>query len=73
LTEHSFFSQIFIGNWDANTIARGFLFPPIVARFIRLHPKEHVHFRALRVEFVGCYSGDEGTATEAYFNYVIKQ
>ena len=59
-TLHILYTQQFKGNWDADTIASNFLSPTIVSRFVRLYPLEHVNHCALRVEFIGCYSGDEG-------------
>ncbi|XP_029202215.2 uncharacterized protein LOC114966489 [Acropora millepora] len=49
--------QIFPGNRDRNTPVGNIMNPPIVARYIKIHPKTWQGFIALRVELYGCRKG----------------
>ncbi|XP_028398875.1 lactadherin-like [Dendronephthya gigantea] len=47
--------KIFDGNSDYKTIVKNVLFPPITARYIRIHPVSwHVNI-CMRIELYGCY------------------
>ncbi|KAL9955591.1 hypothetical protein ACROYT_G036933 [Oculina patagonica] len=52
-------NQVLPGNKDSNTIVGHILDPPIVARYIRIHPKEYQGYMALRFELYGCTDGFE--------------
>ncbi|XP_068680517.1 uncharacterized protein, partial [Montipora foliosa] len=49
--------SILRGNKDQNTVVGHILNPPIVARYIRIHPKEYQSYMALRFELFGCTEG----------------
>ena len=49
--------QILTGNKDQNTVVGHILNPPIVARYIRIYPKEYQSYMALRFELFGCTVG----------------
>ncbi|KAJ7382983.1 hypothetical protein OS493_031485 [Desmophyllum pertusum] len=51
------FDQVFQGNRDNNSTVINILDPPIVARFIRLHPVKFHGWISLRMELYGCNSG----------------
>lgn len=48
------FHQVFTGNQDANEIKKNTFFPPVVGRFIRLHPIDWYNTATVRMEFYGC-------------------
>ncbi|XP_078346313.1 uncharacterized protein LOC144631689 isoform X2 [Oculina patagonica] len=50
-------NQVLPGNKDSNTIVGHILNPPIIARYIRIHPKEYQSYMALRFELFGCTDG----------------
>ena len=49
--------KVFPGNSDRNSIVRHALSPVIFARFVRIYPGDYEGYRAMRVEFYGCYKG----------------
>lgn len=53
-----FWFQLFQGNKDDNSVVTNTFSPPIVARFIRLHPVEFKRWPSLRMELYGCHSGE---------------
>ncbi|XP_072674268.1 coagulation factor VIII isoform X1 [Canis lupus baileyi] len=46
--------KVFQGNRDSSTPVRNALEPPLVARYVRLHPQSWAHHIALRLEVLGC-------------------
>nr|ATD13233.1 CO-cFVIII-BDD [synthetic construct] len=46
--------KVFQGNRDSSTPVRNRLEPPLVARYVRLHPQSWAHHIALRLEVLGC-------------------
>ncbi|KAM6986712.1 coagulation factor V [Aplochiton taeniatus] len=46
--------MMFTGNYDANTVVTNTFFPPIIGRFVRLHPIRYYNTATLRMEFYGC-------------------
>lgn len=46
--------QVFFGNVDASGIKHNIFNPPIVARYIRLHPTHYSIRSTLRMELMGC-------------------
>ncbi|XP_029314616.1 LOW QUALITY PROTEIN: coagulation factor V [Cottoperca gobio] len=46
--------KIFTGNQDYHKEKRNTFFPPVVGRFIRLHPIEWYNTATVRMEFYGC-------------------
>ncbi|XP_078347947.1 lactadherin-like [Oculina patagonica] len=50
-------NQVLSGNEDSNTIIGHILNPPIIARYIRIHPKDFRYNMALRFELYGCTEG----------------
>lgn len=46
--------QVFTGNQEAYETKKNTLFPPVVGRFIRLHPIEWYKKATVRMEFYGC-------------------
>lgn len=51
------FSQILLGNVDRHTVIGHTLDPPVIARFVRLHPKAWNILIAMRLELYGCKEG----------------
>ena len=52
--------QVFEGNRDRSSVVSHVLDPPIVARFVRIHPEAwHGHI-SMRAEFYGCTEGGKG-------------
>ncbi|KAL9955705.1 hypothetical protein ACROYT_G037065 [Oculina patagonica] len=51
------FDQVFQGNTDDNSVVINTFNPPIVARFLRLHPVKFFRLTSLRMELYGCHSG----------------
>ncbi|KAL9955598.1 hypothetical protein ACROYT_G036941 [Oculina patagonica] len=49
--------QVFLGNRDRNTPVGNIINPPIIARYIKMHPKTWYAYIALRVELYGCREG----------------
>ena len=47
----------FQANTDRDSIVRNVLSPPVVARYIRIHPTNWSRYIAMRVEFRGCRAG----------------
>ena len=61
-----FFTKVFDGNWDQNTVVINSVNPEIVAQFVKIHPKTwHGHI-SMRAEFWGC---EGGKATLVLFFY----
>ena len=56
--------QVLQGNKDRNTVVLHVLAEPINARYIRLHPKTYHGYTSLRMELLGCPSGNR------YFPYL---
>ncbi|XP_078346606.1 uncharacterized protein LOC144631897 [Oculina patagonica] len=50
-------NQVLPANKDSNTIVGHILNPPIIARYIRIHPKEYQGYMALRFDLYGCTEG----------------
>lgn len=48
------FSQVFSGNQDAYEVKTNTLFPPVIGRFIRLHPIDWYNKATVRMELYGC-------------------
>lgn len=46
--------QVFVGNNDSYETKTNIFFPPMVGRFIRLHPIQWYNTATLRMEFYGC-------------------
>ncbi|KAM8896703.1 coagulation factor VIII isoform 5-T5 [Lycaon pictus] len=46
--------KVFQGNRDSSTPVRNALEPPLLARYVRLHPQSWAHHIALRLEVLGC-------------------
>lgn len=46
--------QVFTGNQEADETKRNTFFPPVVGRFIRLHPIQWYNKATVRMEFYGC-------------------
>uniref|UniRef100_A0A6Q2XRZ2 F5/8 type C domain-containing protein n=1 Tax=Esox lucius TaxID=8010 RepID=A0A6Q2XRZ2_ESOLU len=44
----------FTGNQDANQVQRNTFFPPLIGRFIRLHPLHSYNSQMVRMEYYGC-------------------
>ncbi|KAJ8004695.1 hypothetical protein DPEC_G00138980 [Dallia pectoralis] len=44
----------FTGNQDANQVKRNTFFPPLIGRFIRLHPLHFYNTQMVRMEYYGC-------------------
>ncbi|XP_008278557.1 coagulation factor VIII [Stegastes partitus] len=44
----------FRGNMDSSKVIENRFFPPLVARYIRIHPYQYVQRPALRLELLGC-------------------
>ena len=56
--QHVFFLfKVFSGNSDQNTAVKNAFDPPIVARYIRIHPKSYHTHVSMRAEFRGCSGG----------------
>ena len=51
-----FLPQEFLVSEDKKTVKQE-LDPPIVARFLRIYPRDYHRFRTLRLELYGCTSG----------------
>lgn len=51
------FFQVLLGNMDKETVIGHILDPPVIARFIRLHPKEWRGHIAMRFDLYGCKHG----------------
>ena len=49
--------QVLLGNKDRNTIVGSILNPSIIARYLRIHPREYYIWMSLRFELYGCTSG----------------
>lgn len=50
----SIFHQVFPGNQEAYETKKNIFFPPVVGRFIRLHPINWYNKATIRMEFYGC-------------------
>ena len=50
----SIFHQVFPGNQEAYETKKNIFFPPVVGRFIRLHPIDWYSKATVRMEFYGC-------------------
>lgn len=48
---------VLAGNKDQNTVVGHILNQPIIARYLRIHPKEYQSYMALRFELYGCTEG----------------
>lgn len=48
------FHQVFDGNREAYETKTNTFFPPVIARFIRLHPINWYSTATVRMEFYGC-------------------
>ncbi|XP_074513772.1 coagulation factor V [Sebastes fasciatus] len=48
------FRKVFTGNQDANEVKTNTFFPPVIGRFIRLHPIKWHNKATVRMEFYGC-------------------
>ncbi|TMS06250.1 Coagulation factor V [Larimichthys crocea] len=48
------FRKVFIGNKEAHDIKKNTFFPPLIGRFIRLHPISWYNKATVRMEFYGC-------------------
>ena len=48
---------MFKANFDRYTVVTHVLYPPIIARYIRIHPTTWYGHISLRVDFYGCFSG----------------
>lgn len=46
--------QEFTGNQEAYETKKNTLFPPVIGRFIRLHPTQWYNKATVRMEFYGC-------------------
>ncbi|XP_058476880.1 coagulation factor V [Solea solea] len=46
--------KVFTGNREAYETKKNTFFPPIIARFVRLHPTEWYNKATVRMEFYGC-------------------
>uniref|UniRef100_A0A6J0SW27 Coagulation factor V n=1 Tax=Pogona vitticeps TaxID=103695 RepID=A0A6J0SW27_9SAUR len=55
---HTGTQKLFEGNSDGNEIKENRLDPPILARYIRLYPNMFYNRPALRMELLGCETGD---------------
>ena len=49
-----FYTQVFAGNNDSNSIVKHYLNPPIRARYIRFRPTDWNNHISMRVELYGC-------------------
>ena len=49
--------QYFTGNRDRNSIVTHAINPPLLARFVRIHPKSWSSHICMRVELYGCRAG----------------
>ncbi|CAH3038827.1 unnamed protein product [Porites evermanni] len=49
--------RVLLGNKDRNTIVGSILNPSIIARYLRIHPREYYIWMSLRFELYGCTSG----------------
>ncbi|XP_059202876.1 coagulation factor VIII [Centropristis striata] len=45
---------VFFGNMDSSRVKTNFFYPPVVARYVRIHPVNSVQKPALRLELLGC-------------------
>lgn len=50
----SFLFQVFQGNQDSFTSVVNPLDPPLLTRYLRIHPQSWAHQIALRLEVMGC-------------------
>ncbi|KAG8000988.1 Coagulation factor V, partial [Nibea albiflora] len=48
------FRKVFIGNKEAHDTKKSTFFPPVIGRFIRLHPISWYNKATVRMEFYGC-------------------
>ncbi|KAM9342334.1 coagulation factor V [Pholidichthys leucotaenia] len=48
------FNKVFDGNQEAYEMKTNTLFPPVIGRFVRLHPIESYNKATVRMEFFGC-------------------
>ncbi|KAL0985594.1 hypothetical protein UPYG_G00159150 [Umbra pygmaea] len=48
------FRKTFTGNQDASQVKRNTFFPPLIGRFIRLHPLHFYNSAMVRMEYYGC-------------------
>ena len=55
---HALSFQVFDANKDQNSIAINTISPPILSRFLRIHPRTWVNMIAMRIEIFGCLAGD---------------
>ncbi|KAL7881544.1 hypothetical protein AOLI_G00083920 [Acnodon oligacanthus] len=46
--------KTFEGNRDAHEVKENIFFPPIIGRFVRLHPSHSYNYPTVRMEFYGC-------------------
>lgn len=59
--------QVFPGNRDRNTPVGNVLNPPVVARYIKVHPKTWYGYIAMRVELYGCREGIQLTVCDEFY------
>ena len=52
-----FIVQYFQGNKDQNSVKQNGFYPPIKARYVRIHPWSWYGHISMRVEFYGCPEG----------------
>lgn len=48
------FPQLFEGNSDGTQVKDNHIDPPIIARYIRLHPTKFYNRPTFRIELLGC-------------------
>ncbi|KAL2081363.1 hypothetical protein ACEWY4_023216 [Coilia grayii] len=46
--------KTFTGNTEAHKVQENIFFPPVVGRFIRLHPQGSYNYPTMRMEYYGC-------------------
>ncbi|KAL9959225.1 hypothetical protein ACROYT_G036322 [Oculina patagonica] len=59
-------NQVLFGNIDRDTVIGHVLNPPLITRYIRLHPKTWYNYIAMRFELYGCRSGECSVAITVY-------
>ena len=60
--------QEFNGNFDSHTVVGNDVKPPIIAKFIRINPREWRSHISLRAEFYGCDSGNNNNNSNSNSN-----
>ena len=50
--------KVFDGNTDRATVVTNVIDPPIIARFVRIHPQSWSSHISMRAEFFGCRDGE---------------